>query len=154
MHGGLLYERPRSAHPTSERGYSPLLPTPAAQEPGGTPERHLERKNILDGANRVTPTHLSLVIQLLPTPSANDHTGGGSEESRDGGPGLRGLAKLLPTPTARDYKDGVPCENVETNALLGLEVWRLTGEPTNPPSDAGSSLPESKPHHQLTIDDA
>lgn len=48
-----------------------LLPTPAAHEPGGTPEQHLWRKNRLDGGNRVTPTHLSLAVQLLPTPSAS-----------------------------------------------------------------------------------
>lgn len=56
-----------------------MLPTPAAQEPGGTPEAHLERKNRIDGANRTRATHLSLVVPgLLPTPttdpdSANGH---------------------------------------------------------------------------------
>lgn len=40
-----------------------LLPTPAAQEPGGTVEDHLRRKNRHDGANRITPTHMSLVVQ-------------------------------------------------------------------------------------------
>lgn len=28
-----------------------------------------------------------------------------------------------PTPTSRDWKDGPPCENVETNGLLGRMVW-------------------------------
>ena len=41
---------------------------------------------------------------LLPTPGANDSTGGGNEEVRGGGPGLRGIAKLLPTPTEGDGK--------------------------------------------------
>jgi hypothetical protein len=30
---------------------------------------------------------------------------------------------LWPTATSRDWKDGPPCANVETNALLGRTVW-------------------------------
>lgn len=33
------------------------------------------------------------------------------------------------TPTSRDHKDGPPCPNVETNALLGRQVW-LSHVPT------------------------
>lgn len=100
-----------------------LLPTPAAQEPGGTPEAHLERKNRHDGANRTKPTHLSLaVMQLLPTPTTSDAKGpspghggttaetvallptprtsdaNGAGKHGAGGPDLRTRVHLLPTP--------------------------------------------------------
>lgn len=97
MRAGRLYEHPMSVLLTSEPDSLSLLPTPAAQEPGGTSENFLRRKN-RDGHQRTVPTHLSLVAKLLPTPTANDHTGGGNEEMRDGGPGLRGISRLLPTP--------------------------------------------------------
>lgn len=90
-----------------------LLPTPAAQEPGGTAEAHLERKNKLDGANRVTPTHLAYIEHLLPTPGANDHTGGEGptrearqQEGKTGGPQLRDIGHLLPTPMANPDNPG------------------------------------------------
>ena len=69
---GALYELPTPALPTPERASSSLLPTPCSQEPGGTAEAHLERKNRIDGANRVTPTHLAFITALLPTPAVND----------------------------------------------------------------------------------
>lgn len=95
-----------------------LLPTPAAQEPGGTAQAHLDRKNRLDGAKRVTPTHLSLVMQLLPTPAVNDMGAGKTPEQWDewtdrmreahgnGNGHGRSLsieaARLLPTPVSTD----------------------------------------------------
>ena len=45
--------------------------------------------------------------------------------------------RLLPTPTGRDWKDGPPNANVETNSLLGREVWSI-GAITNPRSDDGN----------------
>lgn len=55
-----------------------LLPTPAAQEPGGTPEDHLRRKN-RDGGNRKTPTHLGLLFQTMPGVSTPQPSDSGSE---------------------------------------------------------------------------
>jgi hypothetical protein len=111
-HAGAAFEPPISERLIDERESSWLLPTPASQEPGGTVERHLEAKNLLDGAHRTKPTFLSLAVKtLLPTPGANDMTGGFNEEIRGGGSALRGISKLLP---------GSP------------------GAPTNQPSGAGS----------------
>jgi len=47
---------------------------------------------------------------LLPTPSANDNTGGFHEHIRGGGPGLRAIAVILRSgvPTNRQSKDGKP----------------------------------------------
>ena len=43
-HNGQLYELPPLVPPTSGTDGSVLLPTPTASQPGGTPERHVERK--------------------------------------------------------------------------------------------------------------
>lgn len=82
-----------------------MLPTPAAQEPGGTVERHLERKNVLDGGQRTKPTHLSLAIKTLPTPAATDGKGK-DQPNREGGTSLRELGQLLPTPQGSDGERG------------------------------------------------
>jgi len=42
-----------------------LLPTPTASQPGGTAERHLERKNSIDGANRTKATDLRMALQQI-----------------------------------------------------------------------------------------
>ena len=104
--GGAVYERRTWERPTDASGCS-LLPTPAAQEPGGTVERHLWRKNRLDGANRVTPTHLSLAVQLLPTPTTSDAKG---PSPGHGGTTAEAIA-LLPTPSAANPNDGEDLEN-------------------------------------------
>jgi hypothetical protein len=53
------------------------------------------------------------VAFALPTPAP--HTDGSASSS----------SPNLPTPTSRDWKDGPPCDNVPTNALLGRVVWDL-----------------------------
>lgn len=121
---GVLSELPTSERATKEHASSSLLPTPAASEAGGTPERHLERKNLLDGAKRTKVTELSLFV------------------------------KLLPTPTRRDWKDGSPCEHVEENALLGRVVWRYGANSPPPSPATNTSSDDQHPHPQTAEDDS
>lgn len=100
---------------------------------------------------------------LLPTPGANDMTGGegatreARQEHGTGGPASRDIGHLLPTPRAQN---GAPRngkvwarplnepQNIE-NALA-----RLPGALTSPPSDGGNT-PEATEHPgQRTIEDA
>lgn len=92
-----------------------LLPTPSAtQNDGHDPEKFLARRERLKekgyNGNGFGMT-LGMSVQLLPTPSANDHTGGEGptrekrqEQGRTGGSMLRDISHLLPTPTAGDSK--------------------------------------------------
>ena len=49
------------------------LPTPTANQPGGSADQHLARKQRMpDGATRTTVTDLRMALQLLPTPTVGD----------------------------------------------------------------------------------
>jgi site-specific DNA-cytosine methylase len=97
-----------------------LLPTPTASDArDGAHVRKMTLDAIERGASRgVNLNHLvegglpEGGAPLLPTPRAA--RGASATETTEA---------LLPTPTARDWKDGTPCENVPTNALLGRTVW-------------------------------
>jgi hypothetical protein len=131
---GFAYELPTLALPIDASGSSSsldLLPTPAAYDTGRTLEQHRANKASLPGSPRTKITSLTVLAQagfvqpdtpLLPTPGANDSTGGANEEMRGGGPGLRGIAKLL------------------------------AGGSTRPPSLVGSEPLLGQPHSQLTIE--
>ncbi len=54
----------------------------------------------------------------------------GRTESGGGDLQSQALMSGWATPTSRDWKDGVFCPNVETNGLLGRQVWDTTGWPT------------------------
>ena len=102
---------------TSETGRTGW-PTPAAHEPGGTPEQHLARKaacvarGIQMGSTAVT--HLSLAVQYAgwPTPSSTIVDAKpnppiiGNRKPTDPQIGLENAATLAgwPTPTTRDHK--------------------------------------------------
>lgn len=141
-----------------------LLPTPVAQEPGGTAEAHLHRKNRLDGANRVTPTHLAFIERLLPTPAVNDMGAGKTpqawdewtdrmrEQHRNGNGHGRSLAieaqRLLPTPSASDSTGGEgPTREArqaegQTGGPMLRDVGHLLPTPTAMDSKAsGGSTP-------------
>lgn len=145
---GYAYELPTLALPTNESDGSSLLPTPAAQEPGGTPERHLERKNRIDGANRVTPTHLSLIVQLLPTPSAwlerrpENATPDPERQASRGHDGERGK-RSLKLPDALALAGAWPTETTP-----------IRTESTNQRSADGSNRQDDQHQAQLTIEDA
>lgn len=124
-----------------------LLPTPSAYESTPTDEFvedmkeadiRPDRRLYMPGRKWHAQRTLSRVAPaLLPTPGANDMTGGEGETRRSrqeqgtGGPALRDINHLLPTPQAQH-----------------------AGETTNLPSENGSSLQESQPPDQLTIADA
>lgn len=102
-------------------GRSRLLSTPTASlKQGGRPQDSKGKRD--------------LRLDLLPTPEAKLATSGPdyARANREGAGGddlTTTLHRLLPTPTARDHKDGVPTDNVETNSLLGREVWNLLPTP-------------------------
>lgn len=58
------------------------------------------------------------------TPTAQDHSRGNKPpRPHDTGVPLSQQVAGWATPTSKDHKDGPPCANVETNALLGRQVW-------------------------------
>lgn len=145
-----------------------LLPTPAAQEPGGTAEQFLERKN-RDGHNRTEPTHLSLAVQLLPTPTVqqgrNATSGRSNPNSRHhDGWTLQDVAfaGLLPTPRAQDEYERRNWKTIKRIAEEGGDMTlpsamkymhKSHGEATDPPSDNGNESSDEMPPDQLTIAD-
>jgi hypothetical protein len=92
MRNGRSFERPMSVPPTSgnEPSSSPGLPTPRAR----------------DGRGRGYEDGLPNVVQLLPTPTTSEATGGAHAPGKQGGKSLR--ATLLPTPRASDGAHGGP----------------------------------------------
>jgi len=107
---GWAYALPTSAPRMDDSASSSLLPTPLSIS--DSPAAHSQ------GGGRFR-TAMAAALALLPTPSVADGTGGHLTRSGD----------LLPTPTSRDWKDGSPNPNVETNGLLGREVWNLLPTP-------------------------
>ena len=99
---GCAYAVPMSAPPTDARGCS-LLPSPMAQEPGGSIEDYHRRLTEHDGRESgFVP--LSMVVQLLPTPTVNDAKAGASitagrenvKPTTSVGVNLTDVARLLP----------------------------------------------------------
>lgn len=137
-----------------------LLPTPVATPSGNTPENHLSKK-----PGRKVVTDLAILVEndllesggrLLPTPSANQATNGGSQhpEKRKAGGHQVSLSDitehvLLPTPKASDGVFAAPSTSsrpvekatfLSTRILLQqghLDHRKSTGESTNPPSEDG-----------------
>jgi len=189
--GGELFELPMSERLTSEPDSSSLLgtpsaadamgghlgrggellPTPVAQDDQKQPAARLAKK--VDSGAGETITSLTVITRqyaatgewsnkLLPTPSANDHTGAEGptraarqENGSTGGPSLRDVRHLLPTTTATErpqrtmHARGVnPVDEARHRA-----AGRLTGASTSQPSDAGSISPDAPPPGQLMIED-
>lgn len=175
--GGAAFELPTPAPLTDGSACSSLLATPAAQEPGGTVEAHLQRKNRHDGANRTKPSHLSLqVTQLLPTPAASNLYGDmdpdefealrekwKAEHQNGNGHGTPlGIAvKMLPTPAARDGQPrGVQRASIrlaqghKADLPEMIEELRLSsGAPTAPPSPDGNTPSADPPPTPPTTPD-
>lgn len=81
MLNGALYEHPTWEPPTVESDCS-LLPTPTANQPGGTAEQMLARKAKMPGGARTTVTDLRMVLELLPTPTARLGDSRGAQAKR------------------------------------------------------------------------
>lgn len=133
MRNGRLYQRPMSARAIEEND-SLLLPTPAADDSGNSPENHLRKK---PGRKVVTSLRVMARGGLLPTPQARDG-GAGPDYAREGRPDsgtddlVTMIAKLLPTPTSRDGK-GRNQRN-DKRCLTGA-ITRLQSDDTNDSSD-------------------
>jgi len=82
-----------------------LLPTPIAHDDGKSPEAHLAMRARLNGGERRTITSLSVLAQagwdqpLLPTPEANDASGGRVSREK-GGTRPSGAKRAIPLATA------------------------------------------------------
>jgi hypothetical protein len=129
-----------------------LLPTPAAHDDGKTPEQHLEMKRNLPGGPRLRITSLTVLARagfvqpLLPTPSANDNTGGEGktrkerqDEGETGGASLRDISHLLPTPTVQDATNtGGPSQEERNSEPLNLVAKKLLPTPMANPENPGA----------------
>jgi len=145
-----------------------LLPTPSSQEPGfknrtpvtkdGETPTHGSQRWYDAKTGRLMQKGLMQVAALLPTPGANDSTGGETMDARDardaGGPALCDIRHLLPTPRASDnnQRKSDRWKGDDLPSVTKL-LPRLPGEPTNPRSDGGNESADSQPPDQLTIED-
>lgn len=144
MLDGLAYDLPILVRLTEE-SESLLLPTPAAQEPGGTQEQFLARKN-RDGSNRTESTHLSHILPLLPTPTGDD----ANNVTRVSGT-YNSLAKttsLLPTPQARDHKGDN--QRRDQSCLQGALLPTITA---NDSRASGNRTPNGKTNSGTSLTD-
>lgn len=84
-----------------------LLPTPTANQPGGTAEQMLARKAKMPGGARTTVTDLRMVLELLPTPTRRDGNGWRDARNREGAQSLpHRLMDLHGRSTPRQSVDG------------------------------------------------
>lgn len=108
-----MYEQP-TWEPRTDAPGSLSLPTPQAAD--GKGGRIDTRETVLSG-RRPSGAKASVSLResltyLLPTPGANDMTGGegqtreARQESGTGGPALRDIGHLLPTPMSATYEQG------------------------------------------------
>jgi hypothetical protein len=144
------------------RGEEPLLPTPAAQEPGfrhrtpvtkdgQTPEHGAQRWYDQE-TGRVMQKGLTQVVALLPTPGAHDATGAEletrsrrQEEGKTGGPSLRDLPRLLPTPGTRDHHaQGAGHNPTARSSSLATTVQKGKLLPTPTTQDAANTAGPSQ----------
>jgi hypothetical protein len=122
MHGGVLWELPISAHPTSGNGAG-LWRTPSAREPGLSAERLIPIENgTLGGMNRHFDKHTGRMAQIGLTQQVKlRETWRTSKVAYE-------AVKILPTPTVQDAKNnGGPAQ------------WRRKSHPMNVIANADSA---------------
>ncbi|HEX3778600.1 MAG TPA: hypothetical protein VHX38_02955 [Pseudonocardiaceae bacterium] len=121
-----------------------LLPTPKASDTNGP------------GTHGTGGPDMRTVVHLLPTPAARDWKSSASNQHGKNSRPLNEVAALLPTPTVADA-DGTRAARGGAGSdellLTGIarQVW--SGEPTDPPSDAGSSSSVDLHRHPSLWDD-
>jgi hypothetical protein len=170
MRSGACFAHPTWEPPTVESACSSLLPTPAAQEPGGTLEQYHARLRKADG-REPTFAPLSMTVQLLPPPRTSDTNGAGTHG--DGGPDLRTAIALMPTPRVAASRTGRSAVTISSSApsieqAIEIAQGRLPrefatwdelpaswhGDRTSPLSDDGRlSLDDPPPRPPMTADD-
>ena len=97
-----------------------MLPTPTAGDAAMTRAAHYSTES---GRHSGTTLTDALLPKMLPTPTANCHTGAGE---RAGGDNIQtAVAKMLPTPTARDHKSGKASQ--ETHARNARPLSETVG---------------------------
>jgi hypothetical protein len=124
---------------------SGLWPTPVVTDGANTRNATAVRHNLNSKHHSGTTLLDAAEIALWPTPTAVDRVRDDETmakcaafRKRNAGQNtvpfyLGEVARntaLWATPTARDHKDGVFTPNVETNALLGRQVWNGSSEQT------------------------
>ena len=151
---GRAYELPSSALPTNATGCSSSvsLGTPSARAAKGA--------NSVRVASGDTRGLLENQVATLPTPQARDGNHGGPQGKRFLNPERSNALALLPTPVVNDMGVNKTVEwwdewvaekkaqhgngNGHGNSLA-IEVLRLTGAATPPPSGDGSPSPGQPP---------
>jgi hypothetical protein len=154
-----LYPLPTPAHRTAGSGSSSsrgLMPTPAANDSGNSPEDHLRKK---PGRSQVTSLKVIAEHGLIPsggllmTPTANLGANGGAQhpdKRKAGGHGptlADQVEHLLPTPTARDGKG--PNQRGDSSCLHGA----ILGDDTQELSPDGRPCSDGLPLGQLSLGD-
>ncbi len=128
-----------------------LLPTPVARDGSTRGEGSAEywaAKHAERGAKGIP---LGAAVTLLPTPTANEHTGAG--HAAIGGMNLRTVASLLPSPRGSDGKNGGPNQGIASgdialsSAVIGdrwdkygpaVAHWEsVIGRPAPDPTEVG-----------------
>ena len=152
-----MWEPPTTASACSSSPPAEMFRTPAAAEAEGgalSPERaRVENRTLrLTGQilDMVAPEQMSDTWKALPTVTASEATGPGHPDSKSGGANLRTVVSVLPTPRAQngEGRNQTIWERPPTqpqNLENALAVTLPTGDPTPPPSTAGSPSWEDVP---------
>jgi DNA (cytosine-5)-methyltransferase 1 len=109
-----------------------LLPTPAANQPGGSADQHLDRKaRMPDGANRTTVTDLRMVLSLLPRPTTQSGVTGNQSTAKSPGATRQG-----------DNLTDVAVKNTFGRYADAIARWeQVTGVPAPAPLDGDKLNP-------------
>lgn len=153
MRSGRLYGRPMLDAATVESDCSLLLPTPAADDSGNSPENHLRKK---PGRTKVTSLRVMARGKLLPTPTVSDAKGPSPNHNRTTAEVI--TKKLLPTPAAWDGSRGPDYAKADRpdSGMDDLVTFmaRLTGGSTGPRSNAtNDSLDDLRLFPLTTVED-
>lgn len=137
-----------------------LLPIPVVRDSDGRGKGDREYWQRRADAGRANGMPLGAAVQLLPTPTTADASGGPGTAGRDGGLNLRSAVQLLPSPRASDGKNGGPNQGIASGDIAlssacqperwgryaqAIETWeqiigRAAPAPTEPAPRGGRRL--------------